>query len=67
MQSVDSQNYSFSGMPVRAKCFTTPTSEHCKNLNADLLDGKHAADFVSKETFDAIVARVSALESKNGG
>lgn len=36
-------------------------------LDADLLDGKHAADFVSKETFDAIVARVSALESKNGG
>lgn len=52
---------------IFAKTINVTSKDLVSNLNADLLDGKHAADFVSKETFDAIAARVSALESKKGG
>ena len=34
------------------------------NLNADMLDGKHAADFVSKEDFDALKKEIEELKSQ---
>lgn len=39
---------------IQAPYFTASTTTLCTNLNADLLDGKHADDFVGKTDFDAV-------------
>jgi trimeric autotransporter adhesin len=41
---------------------TVNTTTKVANLNADLLDGKDAADFVAKADYDALAARVAELE-----
>lgn len=50
------------GMTIRKNVQT----RRLENTNVDLLDGKHANDFVGKTDFDVLAARVAALENRGG-